>query len=367
MLALTSLALLAGVCGVAGTQQPRLRGEAWPEADRLFRQDPRWLGADAAFSVPLGDGRVLWLFGDTFVATSEAHRRAEARMVRNTIGVQTGTDPTTAGMSFFWRGSADSPASFFAEEGEHWYWPQHGIRLGRGLLLFLMRIHGTPGQGLGFAADGWRVALLDDARGSPEDWSVRLVEPGAGAAEGWIVGAALLEIGEHVVALAIREPGDHAGYLLRWSRADLVGAEGVPSFGQETPAECWTGAGWCSTRSLTSPPALVLDDAGPESSLHLDAALGCWVHVKSVGFGATTIGVSFAPRLEGPWSEHALVFRPPESDRPAAFVYAAKAHPELTGARLALTYASNTLGDFANLVNDDTLYYPRFVRLNVVD
>src|SRR5215467_7748298 len=41
----------------------------WPEADCIFRSDPRWLGADAAFSVDLGQGRVLWLFGDSFVAS----------------------------------------------------------------------------------------------------------------------------------------------------------------------------------------------------------------------------------------------------------------------------------------------------------
>jgi hypothetical protein len=43
-------------------------GSSCPEADRLFHSDPRWLGADAAFSIDLGGGRVWWLFGDSFVA-----------------------------------------------------------------------------------------------------------------------------------------------------------------------------------------------------------------------------------------------------------------------------------------------------------
>ena len=41
--------------------------EPWPEADELFRSDPHWLGSDDAYSIDLGDGRVLWLFGDTFI------------------------------------------------------------------------------------------------------------------------------------------------------------------------------------------------------------------------------------------------------------------------------------------------------------
>jgi hypothetical protein len=46
---------------------------AWPEAGELFHSDPRWLGADAAFSIDLGQGRVLWMFNDTFVARKPAN------------------------------------------------------------------------------------------------------------------------------------------------------------------------------------------------------------------------------------------------------------------------------------------------------
>ncbi len=45
-----------------------------------------------------------------------------------------------------------------------------------------------------------------------------------------------------------------------------------------------------------------------------------------------------------------------------AITYAAKGHPELAGADLVVTYASNA-HDFATLVADMSLYYPRFVRL----
>ena len=48
---------------------PTMTAEAWPAADALFHSDPRWRGGDAAYSVPLGGDRVLWLFGDSFIAT----------------------------------------------------------------------------------------------------------------------------------------------------------------------------------------------------------------------------------------------------------------------------------------------------------
>jgi hypothetical protein len=63
----------------------------------------------------------------------------------------------------------------------------------------------------------------------------------------------------------------------------------------------------------------------------------------------------------GPWSEPAVVYSPPEKCRPKVLIYAAKAHPHLTGGGLVLTYASNSL-DFGELFRDQSLYYPRFVR-----
>ena len=107
----------------------------------------------------------------------------------------------------------------------------------------------------------------------------------------------------------------------------------------------------------------MLDPAGPECSVHFDGSLGRFVHVRSDGFGQSTVAVSFAQRLEGPWSAPRVVYRPPEDGRPNALVYAAKGHAELVGANLVVTYATNTFAGFQSLVNDPSVYYPRFVRL----
>ena len=46
-----------------------------------------WLGADAAYSVPLADGRSLWLFGDTFVGAEGARDRSGSAMISNSIAL----------------------------------------------------------------------------------------------------------------------------------------------------------------------------------------------------------------------------------------------------------------------------------------
>ena len=68
-------------------------------------------------------------------------------------------------MSFYWGRSHGRPASYFPEEGSRWFWPQHGIRLGRALVVFLERIKtvGNPDPKFNFAADAWRLAVVDDA------------------------------------------------------------------------------------------------------------------------------------------------------------------------------------------------------------
>ncbi|MCA1832070.1 MAG: hypothetical protein LC750_04915 [Actinobacteria bacterium] len=64
------------------------------------------------------------------------------------------------------------------------------------------------------------------------------------------------------------------------------------------------------------------------------------------------------------WSRRPhVVFQPEEARRPEVFVYAGKAHPHLTGADLVLTYASIAEADVT--LADDSLYFPRFVRLGL--
>ena len=75
----------------------------WTEADMLFRRQANWLGGDSSVSVDLGGGRVLWLFGDSFVASVTGQSRAESTMVSNTVAIQQGYDPSSAPLKYYWR------------------------------------------------------------------------------------------------------------------------------------------------------------------------------------------------------------------------------------------------------------------------
>jgi len=358
-------AVASGVVSCASPNSAMTRDSArpWAEAEGLFHRDPRWLGADAALTIPLGSGRTLWLFGDTFVATSRANVRSESVMVRNTVAIQDGADPRNSAIVFGWREKPDgSPASFFPEHGQRWYWPGHGIRLAEGpLVIFLYVLIGTPGTGLGFACTGYAVAVIDDPDTPVATWEPRIFEAASSAFDA-IPATAVVRDGDHVIALAIRQEGAHAGTLVRYPAASLAR-------GETTQAQWWAGdtRGWVPEAGLGSGgPVFIMDDAGAECSLHWDPRSKSFIHVASYGFGASTIGLRRAKTITGPWSSPDIVYRPPESDGPRPFVYAAKAHPELVGPDakdLVVTYATNSF-EFADLFTthgERSLYWPRFV------
>ena len=324
--------------------------------DALFHQDPRWLGADGAYTIDLNDGRVLWLFGDSFIATSAADSRAASTLVRNSIAVMTGHDPVTATMQFAWT-DGSPPDSFFAEVGSSWSWPSDGARVGDGpLLVFLSQQVATPNEGLGFAAVGYRAVRVIDPSGAPSAWTIADVPTSPAPFDATASVACSTIDGDELVALVVAGDG-HDGRLARWPLTAI-------GDGDLSAPEWWDGAEWSSTAMS---PAIAIGGGATECSLSQVGDV--WVHVASGGFGATTVAIRTAPELTGPWSDPLDVFTPPESAAPNAFVYAAKAHPTLVthtpGATLVITYANNsfTFSDLLDPANASTLYWPHVAEL----
>ena len=331
-------------------------GSAWPEADALFQRDPAWLGADAAYTVDLGKARVLWLFGDTFIARGAVRQRTDAYFIRNSAALQSGSyDPSAASAKFAWK-TGGTPSSWFPENGTSWHWPAGGVRLTTRLLLFWTIIH-PASNAFGFEAAGPRVVSVDSPDSDPSSWAftdVKFPTPAFPVAL-----QAPVVSGTYLFVYAIREPGDHHVYI---ARVPLKGAE-VGDFSGTT----WytPDRGWQDVANLGGEPAVVFPGAGtdnaPEFSVQAQKD-GTFLAVQSVGFGATQIAVRTAPAPEGPWTAPCAVFQPSESSAQGAFVYAGKGHPGLLGADVVATYAANSLTS-GKVLTDMSLYFPRFVKL----
>jgi hypothetical protein len=338
---------------------PCTEAAAWREADRLFRQDPRWLGGDVASSVDLGGDRTLWLFGDSWVATAAGSTRATgAHMVTNTLAVQTGRDPSSARMTFHWRTSGDgTPEAMFPPRGGEWLWFGSGARVQDRLLLFMARtVRRAPGS-FGFDFTGWTAFLVENPDAEPPAWRVRELETPTNPL-GVLVGFAATYIWEgHLYALGSQNPvKSHPVFAVRWP---LEAAR----LGHLMQPEWWAGSwdGWVADSTHTQRRPL-FENGHTELTVHYDGVSRAFVATHTTGFGSADVVLRAAPRLEGPWSAPRAVYRPPEHGRHGISIYAGKAHPQLSGADLVLTYVTNSFMP-ESLLTDDGIYYPRFIRL----
>jgi hypothetical protein len=350
-----ALVLLAWVelgCGA----EKGFTAEPWPEANQLFQGDPRFMGADGAYSVDLGVGkdglgRVLWMFGDTFVATDSARDKStSSAMVRNAVALQTGYDPSHAFMRFYWGHTDGRPSSYVPEKGKHWFWPGAGIRDGQRLLLFYGQVHQVSEGMWGFDADGWGAFVVENPDDEPDAWRMTpALVPKAN--KGIELGESLLISGRHLLVYGRDQTGDDAGaYLARFELETAMA-------GDLRNPEWWTGDGWGATEERSA----ILDYAF-EFIVAWSESRAEYLMTETSGAGATALSIRTADAPQGPWSERQDVFRPPESFRPGAFVYQFKGHPELTGADLVVTYVPSTFDDVPAEIGD-RLYYPYFAKV----
>jgi hypothetical protein len=265
-------------------------------------------------------------------------------------------------MDFAWGGTDEEPAEFFPGDGHgtpaEWLWPVHGVHHDGRLLLFFMACDLPPGGdaddplGISFRVTGWRAYTVDNPQDAPRDWHLARVDDRPETGGGVLGTAVLLE--DDVLHLWAHRAG--TALLARVPVAAAVK-------GDLGGLEWWTGNGAWSQDVKHA--AVALTPGLTEFTVHrLGDGRLCLVDVMPIMSAQAALNVRFADRPEGPWTDRQPAYVIPEGARDDAFVYAGKAHPEQVADGLAVTYASNGK-DLAKLFHDETLYYPRFARLEV--
>jgi len=387
-----AFALVAG-CSSPLPREPdeagsaNLYAERWPEADRLFFHNPgtpEWKGADVANSVALGDGRVLWVFGDTLLAQPGSNRCERfdefAIQIHNSLALQQGTDPTTARIRHFWGRQADQPESFFhpTAGSDGWYWMGGVTVLGRQALVFLMHARATApvepdsGQapscaGLAFEMLGWDARIATITSGDPDQWQWRSVKrPDNAYWHSILAGSSTVTVQDDYLYAWSSGPAAFGGnpvYLARWPLA-------AARSGDLHDPQWYTGSGWQTQSTLGDlPPFAIVPDGNNEISvghnLWPDDPRGWW-WLQSTEIVNSTLCFRHG---ESPFDfgECRLLLAPPElTQYPESnlLVYAAKFQPALSsgdGAAIA-TYVVNSC-DLEDIQEKCDLYYPRFIKL----
>ncbi|QEG36395.1 sialate O-acetylesterase [Bythopirellula goksoeyrii] len=341
-----------------------LSATAWPEADVLFHRDPNWLGGDDAYSLDLGDGRVAWFFGDSFVAPTVPGERRGTTMVRNSIGIQSGYDPTSAKFKAYWQEFEGKPRSFIADEAEEFFWPGGSLVVDGKIIMLLMRAR-NANKKMAFETTGWGAVLIDNIKRPPDQWQIRKLDCPQNRFDVLVGSATLIKDSEHLVAFSVASES-HDVYLVRWRLVDV--AEGDLS-----SPEWWTGStsDWVAQDKLVELPEPVFESGQTEFTVHFSREMNRYVQVQFSGFPLTPIALRTAPSLTGPWTALEEFYSPEETipgsskiDDSERMLYAAKAHPELASEGLALTYCSNTY-DINHLFDGLDLYFPRFLQVDL--
>lgn len=340
--------------------QPRFSVEPLPRYDALFQSTSGWIGGDGAYSTPLGPGRFLWLFGDTFVGEVHDGRRTSAHLINNSVAVQTGRAAEEGAIGFFYRTSVEGlPAAFLEPaDGRGWLWPYHGVRTADGFYLFLLQIERTdPGSAFGFRLTASWLGKVVDPDAAPERWTLSQKKIPWGH-ERRLFGSSVLLGEDHVYIYGIVD--EAAGGAM--AKHMILARAPVEKLGDFTAWRFFVDGEWVAEADRAG---RVCENVAAEFSVSFQPALNRYVLVYSDGGMSEHILIRYALKPYGPWSEPARVYRCPEMSWDSRiFCYAAKAHPELAldAGELIVTYLANAT-DFALLESNARLYRPRFLRI----
>ncbi len=128
------------------------------EATAFFKRTAGVVAMDGGFTIPLSDGRIIWLFGDTYVDhyDSVTKRVPCLFQVRNSALLQ------PASHSWQWQetqsllNKGEGMKSFLKNkpDGTYFMWPGTGIQIGDTVFIWCLSLKNVPG-GMGFDTSGY--------------------------------------------------------------------------------------------------------------------------------------------------------------------------------------------------------------------
>lgn len=341
-LALAALSLLSGMTPPLWTPE-RIAAE---DLGPLFRgAHPRVLGMDGAYSVSVGGGKSLWIFGDTLIGRwLPGGRREITGFPPNTAAIADDASWPTAFSSARFLGGGAEPGAVLVAPGfseKRRLWPMDAVEVAGKFWLFYVEIEPFGKGPLDFKVTGTGVA---EGAGRPPRQFKALPALWDGSAPSFGASAMV-----------------HDGYLYLYAAGDKTYLArkpvGRPDAG---PYSYWAGDGkWASDVKA----AAALPGSGPELSVRYNAYLKAFVMFYVPPFGKT-VEARFAPAPWGPWSDNRHVAACQPAEVPGAMFYGAKQHVELDsegGRKVIVTY--NTNAPEAALLEHPGTYWPRMLQV----
>lgn len=357
------VATLVGLCAENALSAPRAPGDS--QCVPTFPLKSPWFGADGAYSIPLPDGRSVWIFGDTLYGDKRVVNGKDPRMVRNSIGISSCTNGKWNLEYVIRRDDQGQMQDFFhAQHKSTWYWALDGFVYNDGLWVTLLCVRKSAApkpEGLDFETCGADLAKVSGLNGDPQKWKVGyfpLVSDGVAA----YPSATTVVSGGYVYLFALYEKGSRPTLLTRIP----LGGLGDPAKNLQYYAESgnWK-QGFVPADAMT-----VMKPGASEMSVRYHPELKQWLAVfKSPDLSSDEVLVRTAPQITGPWSQGKVIYHIPEMKKGSpgydkdTLCYAGKEHPEFREpGSILFTYVCNT-ANVPSLVTNSQIYFPKVVRV----
>jgi hypothetical protein len=344
-------------------------GQAMPKFDcePSFPFAQGWLGADAAYSIPLGDGRDLWIFGDTLYGDERKVVGDDPRMVRNTVGISTCKDGHWK-IDYTIRHDAGGKfLDFFqSQHKDAWYWALDGVVHNDDLWVTLLCVRNSPKATvweLGFEICGTDLAHLTGLSGNPQDWKVSYAPLVPESLHANPSASTVIE-GDYLNIFTLDEHEKRPEIL---TRIPLAGLNDASKNLQYLDAEGKWQPGLEPAKAKA-----VMERGASEMTVRYHPELKKWIALLvDPDFFSAKVLLRTSPSLTGPWTDGVAIYRIPElqKDSPGydadTYCYAGKEHPEFEGKdELVFTYVCNTMKP-QKLVKEVNIYFPKVVRMKM--
>jgi len=357
ILATTIGILLSSCCNTTEKQQTATSDSTHVDSyfTNFFARDCCGVtGADGFYSVPLPDGRVVWIFGDSFLGTVNPDGSREKRspvFIRNAMAVQDGDSLHSIynvidGWEFSLVIPPDAVKGTEFSEDSLWYWPGDGFVENGKLKVFMTAFYQADTGNWGFRWTGANLATfsLPDIKLEKID---HLDYPGEVEIH-W--GHAICD--EAPAYTYIYGAGDKYPYVARTPKGKVT-----------EPWEFYTGNSWVNDSRLAKPMA---DFKGSEQFSVIKLDNKYVLLTQSGDFLESSLYSATSELPYTGWGNKKELYKlQPLVKVKDLFAYNPVAHPHFTeNNELLISYCVNSF-NLDDLFQDASKYRPVFIRVPI--
>jgi len=114
----------------------------------LFRRSGGWVAGDGGYSIPIGDNKTLWTFGDSYIDSYDSATKTVPCLfqARNSAMIMDIDNPA---IQYTLENSKSDPTLFnFGTDRKYWFWPSSGFMSDDTIYVFLSRLKSTGEPGM---------------------------------------------------------------------------------------------------------------------------------------------------------------------------------------------------------------------------